>query len=284
MDSHVARTEVVVVGGGIAGLAAACYLAHAGVEVTLFEKAAELGGRAATQAYNDYSFNRGAHALYPGGQAWRVLRELGIKYSGPESQGHLYVTARASYRPFPLIPLTLLRTDLLRAADKLEFTRMLAALALSKAHGSATHELCRHGSSVTPSDHDCARCWLAVARTLTYSAALDQISAEVFVTQMQLSLKHNVLYIDGGWQTLVDGLRRAAQRAGVQIVRGARVEAVDEQAGRVQGVRLGDGSQSLRMPLSLLPIRDRPRSSSLSAAPWHYGRSWMRAALSRWPA
>lgn len=38
-----------------------------------------------------------------------------------------------------------------------------------------------------------------------------------------LSLRENVRYLDGGWQTLVDGLRQAAEKAGVEIVGGARV-------------------------------------------------------------
>jgi phytoene dehydrogenase-like protein len=81
----------------------------------------------------------------------------------------------------------------------------------------------------------------ATARTSSYSAALDQVSMEVFVTQLQLTLKGYVRYIDGGWQTLVDGLRRAATAAGARIVSEARVEAVDAHAGQVRGVRLADG-------------------------------------------
>jgi len=42
------RSEVAIVGGGLAGLAAAGYLARAGRSVLLFEKAAALGGRAVT--------------------------------------------------------------------------------------------------------------------------------------------------------------------------------------------------------------------------------------------
>ncbi|MBA3945211.1 MAG: NAD(P)/FAD-dependent oxidoreductase [Herpetosiphonaceae bacterium] len=240
MDSHVAQTDVVVVGGGMAGLTAACYLARAGVAVTLFEKAAELGGRAATQVYNDYSFNRGAHALYPGGAAWCVLRELGIRYSSQSPKG-TFMLRQGKLQAFPADPLTLLRTDLLQAVDKLEFTRMLAALALCKAH-DLQHVSVQAWLESSTQRPRLRQVLAALARTLTYSAALDQISAEVFVTQLQLSLKHNVLYIDGGWQMLVDGLRKVAQQAGVQIVRGARVEAIEEQGGRARGVRLQDGS------------------------------------------
>ena len=92
----------------------------------------------------------------------------------------------------------------------------------------------------------------SLARTFTYSAALDQVSAEVFATQMQLSLKHNVRYIDGGWQTLVDGLRAAAEQAGVSIVSGTRVETVEHQDGRVQGVR-GVGACAMAVQCWPLP-------------------------------
>lgn len=46
MKSAPTVVDVVIVGGGMAGLAAAAYLARAGKTVTLFEKAVNLGGRA----------------------------------------------------------------------------------------------------------------------------------------------------------------------------------------------------------------------------------------------
>jgi phytoene dehydrogenase-like protein len=36
--------------------------------------------------------------------------------------------------------------------------------------------------------------------------------------------------LDGGWQTLVDGLRESAARAGVSVVTGSRVVAVEHDA------------------------------------------------------
>lgn len=54
--------RTVVIGGGIAGLAAAALLARGGRCVTLFEQAA-LGGRARSSAHADAMLNQGPHAL-----------------------------------------------------------------------------------------------------------------------------------------------------------------------------------------------------------------------------
>src|SRR5947209_1622080 len=77
-----ATTDVAVVGGGLAGLAAATYLGRAGRTVTLFEKARALGGRAATHTKGEFRFNIGPHALYRGGPAMKILQELGVPFSG----------------------------------------------------------------------------------------------------------------------------------------------------------------------------------------------------------
>jgi phytoene dehydrogenase-like protein len=78
-------------------------------------------------------------------------------------------------------------------------------------------------------------------RVSTYADDIHAHSAGAALRQVQRALK-GVLYLDGGWQTLVDGLHRAAEQAGARIVSGARVETVEHQGSTVRGVRLGDGS------------------------------------------
>jgi phytoene dehydrogenase-like protein len=80
VETRFSQTDVVVVGGGMAGLTAACYLARAQMEVTFIEKASNLGGRAVTQDFDGFRFNRGGHALYTGGTTSRILEELGVSY------------------------------------------------------------------------------------------------------------------------------------------------------------------------------------------------------------
>jgi phytoene dehydrogenase-like protein len=62
------------------------------------------------------------------------------------------------------------------------------------------------------------------------------LSARAAIQQVQFALKQGVLYLDGGWQTLVDGLAAKAESLGVQISSGTPVERVE--CGRV---RLADG-------------------------------------------
>ena len=74
--------HAIVVGGGIAGLAAAIYLARGGRKVTVFEKRKHLGGRAITHLRQGFRFNLGPHAVYRSGAAIRIFRELGVPVRG----------------------------------------------------------------------------------------------------------------------------------------------------------------------------------------------------------
>jgi putative NAD(P)-binding protein len=125
LETNAAQTDIVIIGGGLAGLSAAFYLARSGVAVTLFEKSAGLGGRAATQVHHGYAFNRGIHAIYTGGATSQVLKELGIAYSG-HSPKHIYALRQGKLHIAPIDTLTLLCTDLLSLPDKLDLMRVFA--------------------------------------------------------------------------------------------------------------------------------------------------------------
>src|SRR6266566_4884796 len=88
-DRQTLSNNVVIVGGGIAGLAASIYLARGGRTVTVFEKRQYLGGRAVTHLRHGYRFNLGPHAFYRGGEGSTVLAELGIPVRGgvPKKSG-----------------------------------------------------------------------------------------------------------------------------------------------------------------------------------------------------
>jgi phytoene dehydrogenase-like protein len=239
-QTRFSQADIVVIGGGMAGLTAACYLARAGAGVTLFEKAPYLGGRAATREVDGFLFNRGGHALYTGGAASRVFEELGITYSHGIPKD-TFVLQGGKLSSFPADPLGLLRTDVLDAGDKLALVRLFVALGAAKSRALAKTSI-QELFGLKIRRPQLRRLMMALARTFVYSTALDLVSAELFVEKFQRSLRYPVHYVDGGWRTLVDELRAAAERTGARIVSDAHVEGVELGDGHARGVRLRDGS------------------------------------------
>ncbi|MEJ5274028.1 MAG: FAD-dependent oxidoreductase, partial [Spirochaetota bacterium] len=70
--------NIIIVGGGIAGLTAAAYLSKNGLDVTLIEKNKELGGLVNTIQDNGFNFDTGVRALLDAGIILPMLKELDI--------------------------------------------------------------------------------------------------------------------------------------------------------------------------------------------------------------
>jgi phytoene dehydrogenase-like protein len=228
--------RVVVVGGGLAGLAASIYLARGGCSVTLFERRRDLGGRAMTTLRHGYRFNLGAHAFYRGGAGAAVYRELGIPIRGGlfRSPG-LALLGDDHYR-LPLGWLSLLTTSLLSFRGRREI-------------GSALLSAWRHGGSHTNgvtlrqwlddrcSDERARDVLAALFRLVTYADHPSTQSAESALAQMKVSLR-GILYVDEGWQRIVDSLHGAAISAGVNFVTSSRIVSV-EHDGAVRAIHVG---------------------------------------------
>ncbi|HSB08429.1 MAG TPA: FAD-dependent oxidoreductase [Blastocatellia bacterium] len=236
------KCGVAIVGGGLAGLAAATYLAKSGKSVRLFEQSHALGGRAQTKQQEGFYLNIGPHALYRGGRGIEVLRELGVEPRGkvPSVSGAFAVKGGIKHT-FPAGTLSLLTTSLFGLSAKLEAGRLLASI--GKVDGDRLMDVSvREWIDQNVSHRAVQELILAAFRVATYTNAPELMSAGAAIEQLKKAQDKSVLYLDGGWQTLVDGLRDAAVRSGVVIETEARVEAVTRNAfGAVGGVRLANG-------------------------------------------
>ncbi|HEY8600153.1 MAG TPA: FAD-dependent oxidoreductase [Thermomicrobiales bacterium] len=238
-----AGVDVVIVGGGLAGLTAAAYVARAGRSVTLYERSRELGGRARTSERDGYTLNFGPHALYRGGTAAPILRELGVRWHGKAPLQAGYGFADGRLQPLPTGLRSFLTTTLLSAGAKRELLTLLPRL--FRLDTLALREVTlRRWLDRTIRHEELRQLVLMLVRTTTYAADCDRMSAGAALAQTKLGLVGNVDYIDGGWRVLVDGLRDAAQAAGVRIVADTRVVEVRREVGTgaVRGVRLADGA------------------------------------------
>ena len=229
--------NVVIVGGGIAGLAASVYLARAGKTVTIFERRRNLGGRAVTQLRHGYRFNLGPHAVYRAGAGSTVYRELGVPIRGgsPPPDG---TAVRGGERyALPASGMGVLTTGLLGAKGKTELASLMLRIKgmdLTKFASMTVREwLDEHIG-----DERLREVVQMFLRVATY-AVDDRQSAAVALQQLRIA-QDGVIYIDEGWQKIVDSLHSSAVTSGVNFITSAHVVRVDHDNGQVRGIELGE--------------------------------------------
>lgn len=71
--------DVIIVGGGMAGLTSAAYLCKAGYKVLVFEKERKVGGLVNSFDYKGFTFDGGIRAIENSGIVMPMLRQLGLE-------------------------------------------------------------------------------------------------------------------------------------------------------------------------------------------------------------
>jgi phytoene dehydrogenase-like protein len=277
MDDRTSMVDVAVVGGGLGGLATATYLARERRSVVLCEKASGIGGRAMTTDMGPFRFNLGPHALYAASHGVGVLRDLGVAFTGqrPSASG-AFAIARGAKHALPGGFLSLMTTGLFGLPAKLETARLLGGIGRIDPRpldgvpvGEWIATQVRHA--------DVRALVAALVRVATYCNDPQRLSAGAALSQIQGALGKGVLYLDGGWQTLVDRLRTAATTAGVRILSSARAAAID-RAGARWVVRLADGTM---LDAGAVVIAAGPDAAAalLSGAEETVARRWADSAV-----
>jgi phytoene dehydrogenase-like protein len=215
MSNGFDNLDVIIIGGGLAGLTTAALLAHAGKAVTLFEHSSrEIGGRARTADIEGFYFNQGPHALYLTDASDTILKEIGINYTGgiPAGKGYL-----------------------ISGGKKREIAGDYSSWLSGKSDGSQffispTQMDFSQLESVTEQEwldkniHDIndAEIIKTILRLNTYANDPDIQSIGPVLHQIYVGSRAGVMYLDGGWQTLVDGLLTVAKNANATIVMGKK--------------------------------------------------------------
>lgn len=202
--------DVIVVGAGLAGLTAGATAAKGGAR-TLVLEAREPGGRARATVRGEFVLNLGAHALLRAGETHQTLRELGIPVSGSAPPLRKF-RARAGGRQhtMPTGPMSLVRTSAVSLRGKAQLGKVLSSLPrLDPAEYAArTVDDWLAALEIRPDAEAMLR---AMTRLATYTDDFDELSADAAISQLQRSAQAGVLYVDGGWGELVDGLRRLVE-------------------------------------------------------------------------
>ena len=269
-------SDVLVIGGGLAGLTAAATAARAGASVTLVEKSRHLGGRASTQERDGFLLNQGAHALYRGGIGRRVLRDLGVELAGgtPSPAGG-FAIAGGEAHAFPAGFLSLLSTSLLSWSGKADVARILATLPRTDTARWQPRTVSSTIAELTarPEVQQLLR---ALIRLSTYGNDPDRQSGGDAFEQLKLALSENVIYLDGGWQTLVSELERIAREAGTSIVSASRIDRLEVRPDQVVARA---GAAEVRAHSAILAIRPADAAELIDGAAADRLRGWAENAV-----
>jgi phytoene dehydrogenase-like protein len=242
MSSEIDSSNIVIIGGGVAGLTTAALLARAGKkEVTLFEQSShEIGGRARTSVFEGFYFNQGPHALYLSDLGAAVLKELGVTYSGgiAAGKGVSYLISGGKKHQVPSDYSWISSSSTMSGGnscetDESQFFDSLAKIDFSQLENVTVQEWLEKNIH----DKNVAEIIKTVLRLNTYGNDPDTQSIGSAFRQLYLASLGGTMYLDGGWQTLVDELLNTAKNAKAKIVMG-------KKANRVERRRTTEGSSS----------------------------------------
>ncbi|WP_375490856.1 hydroxysqualene dehydroxylase HpnE [uncultured Jatrophihabitans sp.] len=266
--------RTVVVGGGLAGIAAALRLAEAGREVTLLEGRPRLGGAAFSFRRGELTIDNGQHVFLRCCAAYRWLLERISGTSSTLLQPHLDIPVLAAdgrvahLRRTPHVPApahltaALATYGVLGAADRLRATRAALALRMLDPADPALDQhslgafLRRNGQSEALIE----RLWGIVA-TATLNLAPDDASLALAAKVFRTGLLDHAGAADVGYATVPLGelhgtrARAALERHGVEVLVNHRVEQLS--AGNVLRVRSRRGVQQLASDGVVLAVPPR---------------------------
>jgi phytoene dehydrogenase-like protein len=203
-------------------------LARSGKTVTLFERSSkEIGGRARTTEVDGFYFNQGPHALCLTDASDSILKEIGIPFTGgiAGGKGKVYLISNGRKREVPGDYGSWLSSgksdDSLVEPDESQFFNSPTKMDFSQLEGVTVQEW------LDKNIHDVndAEIIKTILRLNTYANDPDIQSIGSALRQIYVASRRGYMYLDGGWQTFVDGLLTTAKNANVRIVMGKRQQA-----------------------------------------------------------
>ena len=238
------RRRAVVIGGGPAGIRAAHLLAKGGLETTLLESAPVLGGLASSFDVQGVTIERYYHFVCRGDDDLAAaLSEIGLSGKLRWKDSRMAYFVDGTLYPF-LTPLELLRFRALPVVDRLR-AGFAVKLAQRKREEVLAPQRATAWLRTLFGDRAYRVIWEPLMR-FKFAEHADAISAAWIWARMvrlgrsrKSAWREELGYIEGGSQTVLEGLRRDFERHSGKTILSAPVEAILVANGRAEGVRLG---------------------------------------------
>ncbi len=250
--------DVIVIGGGYAGLSVGALLAHGGYGVLLLEKTKSLGGRACFMEKDGYTVEYGLHAnrFASDGAAAAVFRRLDreLDFIVP---GEPELWRDGEFQPLPNSVGKILKSSLLPLPAKLGAARYLGKLVMGK--HAKKYQLSMEDLTAgckTEETLEILRVLSGIgiiAPDLRYSSA-GELAAFL---KKALRAKVKVGYPKGGTRGIIEGLREELERNG-QIMTGAKVTRLMLKKGVVNQVKTEAAVFTAGAVVSAVPAQNIP--------------------------
>ncbi len=250
--------DVIVIGGGYAGLSAGAILAYNGKKVLLLEKATILGGRAHYIEKDGFLLEYGIHANRNAseGAAAAVFRKVGKTLDFIEP-GEPELWLNGKFVPLPSNVPKIVKSKDIGTKTKLNAALMLVKLVAGKPEKLFPKAVDEMVSRSTPEET------LMLMRVLSgigiIAPDLKNSSAGEFGAYLKAALKAKVkvAYPRHGTKQIIDTLKGVIEGSG-EIRTGANVEHVSVKNGKVDGVKVDGQMLSAPVVIGALPIQQLP--------------------------
>ncbi len=263
------KKKVIIIGGGIGGLAAAARLANQGLDVELFERRDQLGGRAYVYSINGFKFDGGPAVITAPFMFDEIFTEAGRK----REDYYQTVPVKPFYRVFHHdgrsfdtsadLNSTLSQIDSWNPADKAGYQRLIHATRsiFEKYFCELSERPFLHLGDMLKAAPD-------LVRLQSYKSVYEYVSQYIkneflrqafsfqplltggnpYETSSLYALIHTlerdfgVHYAVGGTGSIVQGMARLFEELGGKIRLNTNISEILVEGRKVAGVRLSDGS------------------------------------------
>lgn len=237
--TNVEKFDVVIVGGGLAGLTTAALLGKQGKKVVLLEKGM-LGGRAITIDLKGFSFNFGAHAVYA--KDTSALNTI-EKTLDLQLDWKLFSKEKAKYdlqnelTSIPSDAFGLWDTKMVTGWNKVKFAWFVGNV-LCKRHRPNETETIEQWFEKHHMDGEIKHMLYTLASSNFFTNEPNKIKAKDFFSYYErvFRTKKPVNYIVGGWKQIVEELQRVIEGCGGKVETKKKVDELVLQEGLVTSV------------------------------------------------
>jgi len=239
--------DVVIVGGGSAGLAAGALLGHKGLKVLVLERQHKPGGRALTQEINGFRLTLGLHPVPNGssGPLYRILKRIGklgrVRFVRPELNDSWSVHGTDLHRMI-LRPPHFVTSKILPPASKLRLMALAPKLMTART-AALWHMPLGEWLRTLTSDEAVQRYLLDQAMIMSFDPQPKQMSSGQFIESFRAvsTARLPFFHVHQGWSAIYAALIERIEETGGQVRTASRVQQLSVSKEQVQHVVVGGG-------------------------------------------